>query len=70
MRNWLFIGPPDAGPRLANLFTLLENCRQVDIDAETYLSALLRALASGPIPAMQQWLPGAWKARRAAGILT
>jgi hypothetical protein len=33
-RIWLFVGHPDAGPRLANLFTLVENTRQAGVDIE------------------------------------
>lgn len=67
-RNWLFVGHPDAGPRLANLFTLIENCRQTGVDAESYLVALMTDLASpSPRPAAE-WLPQAWKQRCADGI--
>ncbi len=64
-----FIGHPDAGPRLARLFTLLENCRQARVDPEAYLSDLLRALARGPLASVAAWLPRAWKERRDLGIL-
>ena len=43
-KNWLFVGHPDAGPRLANLFTLVENARQAGVDIEAYLTALLTQL--------------------------
>jgi len=33
-KNWMQIGHPKAGPRLANLFTLVENCRQKGVDPE------------------------------------
>jgi hypothetical protein len=33
-KNWQAIGHPSAGPRLANLFTLVENCRQAGVDPE------------------------------------
>jgi transposase len=67
-RNWLFIGHPDAGPRLANLFTLVENCRQTDVEPEAYLIDLVTALARGTSPIIADWLPRAWKRRRADGI--
>jgi transposase len=68
MRNWLFIGHPDAGPRLANLFTLLENCRQASVEPEAYLIALVTALGRGARPALDDWLPRAWQRRRADGL--
>jgi len=67
-RNWLFIGHPDAGPRLANLFTLVENCRQTGVEAEAYLIDLVTALAGGAAHIIADWLPRAWKRRRADGI--
>ncbi|HEY7236769.1 MAG TPA: IS66 family transposase [Gemmatimonadaceae bacterium] len=67
-RNWLFIGHPDAGPRLANLFTLVENCRHAGIDAEAYLIDLVTALAAGASTIIADWLPRVWKRRRADGL--
>jgi hypothetical protein len=67
-KNWLFVGHPDAGPRLANLFTLVENCRQAGLDAEVYLIDLLTRLPGHSIQRLDEWLPRAWKRRRAAGI--
>ena len=43
-RNWRFVGHQDAGPRLANLFTLVENARQAGVDIEACLTALLTHL--------------------------
>jgi transposase len=68
MRNWLFIGHPDAGPRLANLYTLLENCRQAGVEPEAYLIALVTALGRGATPRLEEWLPRAWQRRRADGL--
>jgi hypothetical protein len=67
-KNWLFVGHQDAGTRLANLFTVLENCRQAGVNAEAYLGDLLTALASASVREVKEWFPSAWKARRAAGI--
>jgi transposase len=68
-KNWLFVGHPDAGPRLANLFTLVENCRQAGIDIETYLIDLLTRLPAHSIRRLDDWLPRAWQRARADGIL-
>lgn len=59
-RNWLFIGHPSAGPRLANLFTVVENCRQLGHDPEAYLIDLLTHLADHPAQRINEWLPRAW----------
>ncbi len=65
-RNWLFIGHPDAGPRLASLFTVIENARQAKLDIEAYLTDLLTRF-TGAHPAA--WLPRAWQRARSDGIL-
>ena len=43
-KNWLQIGHPKAGPRLANLFTLVENCRLAGVDPEAYLVDIIARL--------------------------
>ena len=60
-KNWLFIGHPSAGPRLANLFTVVENCRQLGHDPEAYLIELLTHLADHPAKRINEWLPRAWQ---------
>jgi len=64
-RNWLFVGHPDAGPRLANLYTVIENARQANLDLDAYLTDVLtRFTGSAP----QAWLPHAWQRARTDGI--
>jgi len=67
-KNWLFIGHPTAGPRLANLFTLVENCRQAGIDIEAYLIDLVTRLPAHSIRRLGDWLPRTWQRARADGI--
>ncbi len=62
-KNWLFVGHPAAGPRLANLFTLVENARQADGDIEAYLTALLTHLPDHSVRRLGEWLPRAWQQR-------
>ena len=63
-KNWLAIGHPNAGPRLANLFTLVENCRQEGIDPEAYLVDIITRLPDHPMKRIAELLPRAWKAAR------
>ena len=56
-RNWLFVGNPKAGPRLANLFTLVENCRLLGIDPERYLIDLIGRLPDHPQSKIRELLP-------------
>ncbi|MEP7346604.1 MAG: IS66 family transposase [Gemmatimonadaceae bacterium] len=68
-KNWLFIGHPDAGPRLAHLFTLVENGRQAGIDIEAYLIDLLTRLPTHSMRRLDDWLPRAWQQARRDGIM-
>jgi transposase len=67
-KNWLFIGHPDAGPRLAHLFTLVENARQARVDIETYLIDLVSRLPTTSMLRLSDWLPRAWQQARTLGI--
>lgn len=61
-KNWLFIGHPSAGPRLANLFTLVENCRLRGIDPEKYLMDVMTRLPDHPAARISELLPHRWSA--------
>jgi transposase len=61
LKNWLFIGHPKAGPRLANLFTLAENCRQLGLNVEAYITDLVTRLPGHPAKKIAELLPAAWK---------
>jgi transposase len=65
-KNWLQIGHPKAGPRLANLFTVVENCRLAGVDPEAYLVDLIARLPDHPMKRIAELLPHAWKAARVA----
>jgi hypothetical protein len=67
-KNWLFVGHPGAGPRLANLFTLVENCRQAGVDIEAYLIDLVTHLPAHSIRRLGDWLPRSWRRARAHGV--
>lgn len=60
-KNWLHVGHPKAGPRLANLFTVVENCRLLGLDPETYLIDVLTRLADHPASRVAEWLPRLWR---------
>ena len=65
-KNWLQIGHPNAGPRLARLFTLVENCRLAGVDPEAYLIAIIARLPDHPMKRIAELLPHAWKHARSA----
>lgn len=69
-KNWLQVGHPDAGPRLANLFTVVENCRQSGLDPEAYLIDLIARLPEHPSARIAEWLPRRWTQQRPAPATT
>lgn len=64
-KNWMQIGHPKAGPRLANLFTLVENCRLEGVDPEAYLIDIIARLPDHPMKRITELLPRQWKNARA-----
>lgn len=65
-RNWLQVGHPGAGPRLANLFTVVENCRLLGLDPEAYLIDIIARLPDHPAARVAQLLPRRWMQARQA----
>ena len=65
-KNWLQIGHPKAGPRLARLCTVVENCRLAGVDPEAYLIDLIARLPDHPMKRIAELLPHAWKTARTA----
>ena len=66
-KNWLFIGGAQAGERSAILYTIVESCRQREIDPARYLRAVLTALPTMTNWQVKDWTPEAWaKAQRSA----
>jgi transposase len=63
-KNWMFIGHPDAGPRLANLLTLVENCRLAGVDPKAYLIDVIARLPDHPMKRIDELLPTAWQKAR------
>lgn len=63
-KNWLAVGHPTAGPRLAHLFTVVENCRLLGVDPEAYLIDLIGRLPDHPAARVAELLPRAWAKAR------
>ena len=65
VKNWQWIGHPQAGSRFANLFTLTENCRLAGVDVPAYLTDLIERLPGHPNHRIAELLPAAWQSARA-----
>ena len=44
MKNWLFIGHPQAGQRTAIIYTIIQNCKNYGVDPQAYLNDVLEKL--------------------------
>jgi transposase len=62
-KNWIHIGSPQAGPKVAAILTVTETCRRLDIPAREYLNAVLPGLADVNISKVPGLTPAAWAAR-------
>jgi len=62
-KNWIHIGSPQAGPKVAAILSVVETCRRMGIAVREYLGAVLPGLAEVPIARIAEFTPGAWAAR-------
>ena len=66
-KNWIHIGSPTAGPRIAAILSVIESCRRLGISARKYLGDVLPGLADLSIQRVAERTPLAWKTARANG---
>ena len=59
-KNWLHIGSPQAGPRVAAILSVVECCRRLKVSVRDYLAAVLPGLADVPIRRLPALTPSAW----------
>jgi transposase len=62
-KNWIHIGSPLAGPRVAAILTVTESCRRLGLPIREYLNAILPGLADVRIQKLVDLTPAAWAAR-------
>ena len=61
-KNWLHVGSPEAGPKIAAIASIVETCRRLDINLRDYLRDVLPKLGDWPINRVGELTPTAWKA--------
>jgi transposase len=61
-KNWLHIGSPEAGPKVAAIASIVETCRRLDINLRAYLTEVLPRLGDWPSKCVAALTPAAWKA--------
>ena len=63
-KNWIHIGSPTAGPRIAAILSVTDSCcRRLGIPIREYLAAILPGLADVRIQKLAHLTPAAWAAR-------
>jgi transposase len=62
-KNWMHIGSPLAGPKVAAIFSVVESCRRLKVPVRDYLAAVLPGLADLPIRCVPALTPAAWRAQ-------
>ncbi len=63
-KNWLFVGSEDGGRATATILSLVQTCRNLDINPQEYLEDVLRRIMSHPAKQIHELLPDKWLAAR------
>lgn len=63
-KNWIHVGSPQAGPKIAAILSVVETCKRLEIPVREYLVAVLPGLANLSIQKIPELTPAAWTARR------
>ncbi|MFZ1166688.1 MAG: IS66 family transposase [Candidatus Sulfotelmatobacter sp.] len=59
-KNWIHIGSPFAGPKVAAILSVVESCRRMKLPVRDYLAAVLPGFADLPIRRLPELTPTAW----------
>ena len=59
-KNWIHIGSPQAGPKVAAILSVVESCRRLRFSVRDYLAAVLPGLADVTIQRLPELVPAAW----------
>jgi hypothetical protein len=62
-KNWIHVGSPQAGPKVAAILSIIETCRRIKLPVREYLSAVLPGLANTQIQRLSNLTPAAWAAQ-------
>jgi transposase len=65
-KNWLHLGSPQAGPKVAAIASIVETCRRLDINLRAYLNSVLPKLGNWPSSRVSELTPTSWKAAQAS----
>lgn len=63
-KNWLHVGSPQAGPKVAAILSVVESCRRLDAPVKEYLAAVLPGLNRRTLSEVANLTPTRWSAGR------
>jgi hypothetical protein len=63
-KNWIHIGSPQAGLKVAAILSVIETCRRIKVSARDYLMAVLPGLPNTRLQHLPALTPTAWAAQR------
>src|SRR6202011_165875 len=58
-KNWIHIGSPQAGPKVAAILSIVETCRRLHIPVRKYLATVLPGLGDVSIQQLHELTPAA-----------
>lgn len=59
-KNWLFVGNPKGGKAAAVLFSLVQTCRNLEINPHEYLEDIMRRIMDHSAQRLDELLPDQW----------
>jgi len=69
-KNWLFAGSHQGAKHAAVIYSLIETCKQNDVEPYAYLTDMLARLPSHPINRIKELLPYNWRPQPPPEYLT
>jgi hypothetical protein len=61
-KNWIHVGSPQAGPKVAAILSIIETCRRIKLPVREYLATVLPGLANMQLQHLSGLTPTAWAA--------
>lgn len=63
-KNWLHVGSPQSGPKVAAILSVVESCRRLGLPVKDYLLAVLPGMARRNLSEVTYLTPARWAASR------
>jgi len=63
-KNWLHVGSPQSGPKVAAILSVVESCRRWGVPVKEYLAAVLPGLNQRTLSELPNLTPARWSASR------